>query len=253
MASSSSLDEAAPGWEPLVASLAAACECELPDADALASLPPSQLEAILARHAALGASTLAWLQQALSLQHTVEEACGGDGSSAPRDLDPAELLPSNALGSELAPLRLPLYSRVMRAQQARGQRRMPRVCHLPRQPTCPAVRPPDLVPASTRAQLACGKYLAALAHTGDDAASHAHARSGTYARGGDGSAGAAGAGFRRLYMDILTDGAADELDALRTADESLDARGLGVLIDYISQILIRPADMSRGPTAHREQ
>ena len=80
-----------------------------------------------------------------------------------------------------------------------------------------------------RAQLACGKYLAALAHTGDDAASHAHARSGTYARGGDGSAGAAGAGFRRLYMGILTDGAADELDALRTADESLNARGLGVL------------------------
>ena len=119
MASSSSVDEAAPGWEPLVASLAAACESELPDADALASLPPSQLEAVLARHAALGASTLARLQQALSLQHTVEEACGGDGT-APRDIDPAELLPSNALGSELAPLRLPLYSRVMRAQQARG-------------------------------------------------------------------------------------------------------------------------------------
>ena len=62
--SSSSLDEAAaPGWEPLLASLAAACGSELPDADALARLPQPQLDAVLSRHAALGASTLARLQR----------------------------------------------------------------------------------------------------------------------------------------------------------------------------------------------
>ena len=149
--------------------------------------------------------------------------------------------PSSSHPTRSAPNSRRSVSRCTRASCARsrheaGGTHAPRVP--PPQPTRPAARPPD---TRASAQLACGKYLAALAHTGDDAMAHTHARSATcHASAGDGSAGSAGsagsgADFRRLYMEILTEGAADELDALR-ADGSLDARGLGALIGQMAQM-----------------
>jgi len=221
-------EEDAPGWGALIDPLASLWTVDLPTDRSLAALPPPAANAGARRHAELGGALIRSLQGMLDVHAVLEAAspCGlPDGCLPLGRVKAAELLPSHALGTAAGPLQLPLYERAMASQQAAAYAYMRAVAE-----TGDAAAAEELNAKAAGAGdveedslVALGDWSVAAGGPG----------------GGGGAEGGSGAGvpelrsaFTRLYMEILTEGAADDLDGLRR-DEALDEASLSLLVDAL--------------------
>lgn len=197
---------AAPGWEPLTAALASLQRCQLPAGPELGQLPRPAMVAAASCHAALGFELVKLMQKLCDLDYHIahvapqpQRRSSGAGSSTdaseppPPRIGAADLLPSCALGDELAPLRLPLYEHVMTVQR-RAARKLAEATQ---------ASGGGLVESCSAAAAADG--ATAVAERDE---------------------------FRRLYMDLVTRDASEELETLRQS-EDLSQASLPILIDAL--------------------
>lgn len=124
----------------------------------------------------------------------------------------AELLPSHALGEALAPLQLPLYDRVMASQRAAAYTYLRAIGE----------------GEEAEGDEAAGEEdsMVALGDWGVERTPRAAGQT------VEGSVATLRASFKRLYMEILTEGAAEDLDGLRRS-EALDKGSLSMLVDAL--------------------
>lgn len=223
----------APGWGALLQPLGAlwSASGSLPTERALAALTPAAGEEAAASAAALGVGVLRCLQGMAEVHAAFEEAapCGLPGGLPERGrVRPAELLPSSALGAAVGPLQLPLYERAMASQQAAAYAFLRAVADGGAGGDGWSGEADAAAPEAAAAGVD-DECLVALADWSVADSDPQHAAAG----GGGGTAAVAAArrdSFRQLYMRLLTEGAADELDALRTAgDGALDGASLSLL------------------------
>eukprot|EP00962_Isochrysis_galbana_P046823 scaffold18945_cov115-Isochrysis_galbana.AAC.1 len=189
-------------------------------------LPTPAADAGARRHAELGGAPVRSLQGMMDVHTAIETAspCGLPNDCLPIGrIKSAELLPSHVLGPELGPMQVPLYEKVMASQQAAAYAYLLAIADLG----------DAAVPVTSDADE--DHSLVALGDWSAGGASGAACPPGCSAGEGPGLASAFGgnaasmgeselrSSFKRLYMEMLTKDAADDLDGLRQA-EALDAR-----------------------------
>jgi hypothetical protein len=226
----------AAGWGGLLDSLASLMSIDLPTDHGLAALPRPAADAGARRHAELGGALVRSLQGMMDVHASIEAAspCGLPKGCLPIDrIKAAELLPSHVLGAELGPLQLPLYEKVMPSQQAAAYAYLRAIAD-----TGDAAAPPGSPGAVDADSLvALGDWSVCGPSNGGAPSPHSSAAeeqrpslsSGQRPDAPGGGVSELRSSFKRLYMEMLTEGAADDLDNLRQA-EALDEASLSLLV-----------------------
>lgn len=175
------------------------------DADAAAQPLLRALVDAVALHVALDKAEQPSARRALPLDH----------------LDPSALLPSNALGAELEWMQLPLYEVVLASQQAASLRYVEAMASISAVDGLPDV---DGDASFDGADDAVGRSFRGLELDDADMLHETDVERAREERAKDSAA------FRELYMGILTEEAAADLEGIRQSGK-MDEDGLSMLID----------------------
>lgn len=225
-------------WEALVHSLSALASCPILAPTQIAQLPEAESATLAEKYAEMGGTLVRVLQRTLQLQRSFD----GDIGPEIAPFGPADLVPSHASGT-IQPFRLPLYRRVVEATQHAHSR----LSALGSSSSTGREHALDGLGsgAPTARELADSINLEPTAGSSHHAADAAEQRA-----------------FRSAYMELLADGAGDELDALRREEPAMDDAALGTLIDALEfgadslgplQMKLFSATFSRGSWERRRR